>query len=71
MRHDARPIGEANPHGGTPAADHDLPADACEPVAHDCQSHVVSEAATEPARRSDADVDPVRPTGDSRLTTKI
>ena len=69
MRNDARPIGEANPHGGTPEGDR--PADARESVTHDRQSHVVNEAAAENARRKDADADPVMPTGDSTLTTKI
>jgi hypothetical protein len=69
MRNDARPIGEANPHGGTP--EHDRPADARESVTHDRQSHVVNDEAAENAVRDDADVDPVMPTGDSSLRTKI
>jgi hypothetical protein len=67
MRNDARPIGEDNPleHSHAPRAD------ARESVTHDRQSHVVNEEAAENARRDDADVDPVMPTGDSTLNTKI
>jgi len=72
MRNDARPIGEANPHGGPPdSAPPDSSNDAREPVTHDRPSHVVNEAADENARRDDADVDPVMPTRDSTLKTNI
>jgi len=68
MRNDARPIGEDNPHEGS----HDpRVSDARESVTHDRQSHVVNEGAAENAKRDDADVDPVMPTGDSTLNTKI
>jgi hypothetical protein len=72
MRNDARPIGEAAPL----SAYEEVPSrgrtdDARESVTHDRQSHVVNEDAVENARRDDADVDPVMPTGDSTLNTKI
>ena len=51
MRNDARPIGEANPHGGPPdSAPPDSSNDAREPVTHDRPSHVVNEAADENER---------------------
>jgi hypothetical protein len=65
MRNDARPIGEDNP-----LAAEDRP-DARESVTHDRQSHIVNEGAAENAQRHDADVDPVMPTADSTLNTKI
>ncbi len=68
MRNDARPIGEDDPLGQSENAP---PSDARESVTHDRQSHVVNEGAAENARRDDADVDPVMPTGDSTLNTKI
>jgi len=74
MRNDARPIGEANPHGGPPdSAPPDRSSNARESVTHDPQSHIVNEAAVGDARRrrDDADVDPVMPTGDSTLKTNI
>jgi hypothetical protein len=40
-------------------------------VTHGRQSHVVNEGAADNARRDDADVDPVMPTGDSTLRTDI
>lgn len=40
-------------------------------VAHDRQSHVVNQDAERQADRDDADIDPVMPTGDATLRTKI
>jgi hypothetical protein len=40
-------------------------------VTHDRQSHIINPGAEENARRDDADIDPVMPTGDSSLNTKI
>lgn len=68
MRNDARPIGEDNPLG---ESEDSRPSDARESVTHDRQSHVVNEGAAENAARDDADIDPVMPTGDSTLNTKI
>ena len=65
MRNDARPIGEDNPLGADPQSD------ARESVTHDRQSHIVNQDAADNAAREDADVDPVMPTGDSTLNTKI
>ncbi len=42
-----------------------------ESVTHGRQSHVVNERAEDNARRDDADIDPVMPTGDSTLKTDI
>jgi hypothetical protein len=67
MRNDARPIGEANPHAMSDQPHDDLR----ESVKRDQQSHVVNEGATEDAGREDEDLDPVMPTGDSTLKTKI
>jgi len=72
MRNDARPIGQAAPL----SAFEEVPSrgqsdDARESVTHDRQSHVVNDAAAGNARRDDADADPVMPTGDSTLKTKI
>ena len=68
MRNDARPIGEDNPHEGS----HDPRVnDAPESATHDRQPHVVNEDSAENARRDTADSDPVVPTDDSSLNTKI
>jgi hypothetical protein len=76
MRNDARPIGasvdEKSPIGGEHAHDANRPADDPRPsVTHDRQSHVINRGAEENAKRDDADIDPVMPTGDSTLKTKI
>lgn len=68
MRNDARPMGEDNPLG---QSEDSRPGDARESVTHDRQSHVVNEGAARNAAREDADIDPVMPTGDSTLNTKI
>lgn len=68
MRNDARPIGEDNPLGESEGS---RPSDARESVTHDRQPHVVNEGEAEDAKRDDADIDPVMPTGDSTLNTKI
>jgi hypothetical protein len=65
MRNDARPIG---PDAGSPLEADD---DARTSVTHDRQSHVVNRRAEEDAKRDDADTDPVMPTGDSTLKTRI
>jgi hypothetical protein len=72
MRNDARPIGEhspASPVGGpeTPIASER--SDSRDSVAHDRQSHIVNREAeqTEP----DAPEDPVMPSSDPSLNTKI
>jgi hypothetical protein len=64
MRNDARPSGGDQPpiqptHDGRDS------------LKHDRQSHIVNPAAEEDARRDDHDTDPVMPTGDSTLNTKI
>jgi hypothetical protein len=64
MRNDARPIGEdspASPLGGSE--------DSRDSHAHDRQSHVVNKDAED--RQPDAPEDPVMPSSDSSLTTKI
>jgi len=71
MRNDARPIGEASPH----SAYEEVPArsgskDGRESVTHDRGSYV-DKSAEEAEQRRDADADPVMPTGDSTLNTKI
>jgi hypothetical protein len=78
MRNDARPIGEDNPLGADQqsaidphSAIRNPQSDARESVTHDRQSHIVNQDAAENAARDDADVDPVMPTGDSTLNTKI
>ena len=68
MRNDSRPIGEDNPLGESEGS---RPSDARESVTHDRQSHVVNDGAAENAKRDGADTDPVMPTGDSTLNTKI
>jgi hypothetical protein len=69
MRNDARPVGEGA-HDQSPIG-RDAPKDDRESVTHDRQSHIVNREADDAARRDDADVDPVMPTGDSTLNTKI
>jgi hypothetical protein len=78
MRNDARPIGEANPLEAADAQHPDSAPtsgpsahDARESVTHDRQSSIVNQGAADNARRDDADVDPVMPTGDSTLKTNI
>lgn len=68
MRNDARPIGHGAPDSpiGTPQSE-----DARDSVKHDRQSPIVNRRAEEDARRDDADLDPVMPTGDATLNTKI
>jgi hypothetical protein len=76
MRNDARPVGQ-NAHDESPVDERQKPEadeplrDPRESVTHDRQSHVVNKDAADNARRTDADVDPVMPTGDSTLPTKI
>jgi hypothetical protein len=71
MRNDARPIGE-DAHDQSPVASHDpavasqSPSDRRDSVAHDRQSHIVSQDAEE-----DAAHDQTMPTCDSTLNTKI
>ncbi|HZT75415.1 MAG TPA: hypothetical protein VFA27_02065 [Vicinamibacterales bacterium] len=70
MRNDARPLGHDEP----PIPDVDTPkptGDSRDSVTHDRQSHIINRGAEENARRDDADVDPVMPTGDSSLRTNI
>ena len=69
MRNDARPIGEdspASPVGGDTARNND---DSRESQTHDPQSHVVNREADE--RPPDAPDDPVMPSSDSALNTRI
>jgi hypothetical protein len=68
MRNDARPIGVESPHSAIRNPDSE---DARESVAHDRQSHIVNRGAEDDARRDDLNVDPVMPTGDATLKTKI
>jgi hypothetical protein len=68
MRNDARPIGEdspASPVGGDAAPD----ADHRDSHKHGRQSHIVNKEAEE--RQPDAPEDPVMPSSDSSLKTKI
>jgi hypothetical protein len=64
MRNDAHPIGSDRP----PIQPSE---DARDSVSHDRQSHIVNPPAEDDARRDDHDTDPVMPTGDSTLNTKI
>ncbi len=68
MRNDARPIGQDAPPSplGGPESD-----DARDSLKHDRQSHVVNRHAEENPRRNDVDVNPVMPTDDATLNTKI
>jgi hypothetical protein len=73
MRNDARPIGEDLPRNplGEDQPPSQTSSDARDSLKHDHQSHTVNPPAEEDARRHDHDVDPVMPTGDSTLNTKI
>ena len=68
MRTDARPIGQDAPDSpvGGPH-----PEDARDSVQHDRQSHIVNRRADEDAPRDAANLDPVMPTDDATLNTKI
>jgi len=68
MRNDARPIGheESPVPSGQPSVENHKSS-----VTHGSESHIVNREAEENARRDDGDVDPVMPTGDSSLKTKI
>jgi hypothetical protein len=68
MRNDARPIGheESPVPSGHPSAESHKPS-----VTHGGESNIANREADENARRDDADVDPVMPTGDSSLKTNI
>ena len=68
MRNDARPVGEdspASPVGGETTQDHDNR----DSHKHDRQSHIVNKEAEE--RQPDAPEDPVMPSSDSSLKTRI
>jgi len=67
MRNDARPIGEGSPH----SAYEEKPARSGSKDARESVTHVVDKSAEEAEQRRDADADPVMPTGDSTLNTKI
>ena len=68
MRNDARPLGhDESPVPSSPPSNENQKTS----VTHDRQSHIINRGAEENARRDDADVDPVMPTGDSSLNTKI
>jgi hypothetical protein len=68
MRNDARPVG----HDQSPVPSREPSEESQKTsVTHGRESHVVNRGAEENARRDDADVDPVMPTGDSSLNTKI
>ena len=76
MRNDARPIGEDADKAHLGPIPHqrdqnDAPADSRDSVTHDRQSHIVNREAEENAQRKDADVDPVMPTGDSTIRTRV
>ncbi len=75
MRNDARPIGEAagrqSPVPSHPASPNETPSDSRDRVTHDRPSHVVNRSAEETVRRKGTKRDPVMPTGDSTLNTKI
>jgi hypothetical protein len=78
MRNDARPMGHEGSDDQSPVIkdqadvdDRQPENDSRESVTHGRQSHVVNEGAADNARRDDADVDPVMPTGDSTLKTNI
>jgi hypothetical protein len=78
MRNDARPFGPDSHQRPTTGRD-DAPVDRDrapapdprESVTHGRESHVVNRGAEDNARRDDADIDPVMPTGDSTLPTKM
>jgi hypothetical protein len=76
MRNDARPIGEdagrQSPVPSRPAQGRrEAPTDRRDRVSHDRQSPIVNRRPGDSVERKDADVDPVMPTGDSTLKTKI
>ena len=71
MRNDARPIGADIGHDQSPVPSHQSSDDVRDSVTHGRQSHIVNRKAEEDAQRKDADVDPVMPTGDSTLKTRI
>lgn len=72
MRNDARPIGEDSP--ASPVGGHESPIESERPDsrdshAHGRQSHIVNRDAE--TTRPDAPDDPVTPSSDSSLNTKI
>lgn len=68
MRNDARPIGEDSP--ASPVGGDAAPArDDRESHKHDRQSHIVNKEAEQ--RQPDAPEDPVMPSSDSSLNTRI
>lgn len=72
MRNDARPVGHdspASPVGGDERQVESERSDSRTSHAHDRQSHVVNRGAEE--RRPDAPEDPVTPSSDASLNTKI
>jgi len=66
MRNDARPIGEDNPFGTEDQANANP-----QPADPNPQSAVRNSQSAIRTPQSDADADPVLPTGDSTLNTKI
>ena len=70
MRNDARPIGEDAGRRSPVPSDH-APLDRRDRVRHDRKSHIVNRRTEDTVGRKDADLDPVMPTGDSTLNTKI
>jgi hypothetical protein len=72
MRNDARPIGEdspASPVGGDESPLESERPDSRDSHKHDRQSHIVNREAEE--RQPDAPEDPVTPSSDSSLKTRI
>jgi hypothetical protein len=72
MRNDARPIGEhapESPVGGDHAPMESERADSRDSLKHDRQSHIINQDAEE-RQPQDAD-DPVMPSSDSTVNTKI
>jgi hypothetical protein len=68
MRNDARPVG----HERSPVPSGQSSVESHKPsVTHGSESHIVNREAEENERRDDADADPVMPTGDRSLKTKI
>ena len=72
MRNDARPIGEDSP--ASPLGGHESPIASERPDSrgahkHDRQSHVVNQGAEE--RQPDSPDDPVTPSSDPSLNTRI
>ena len=70
MRNDARPMGE-DESASSPLDQHQNPVDSRDSVTHDRQSPVVNKEAERDSRRTDHDIEPTMPTGDSTLNTKI